>query len=189
VKKFDAILIVNFITNIFYTATYPYIYKVLYTNISEKMIALTTIIACLSIIIFSTIWNKYGDKLYKFFPLFCIGEFVASVCLTLYLLNTYSLKPKVFITYVRVAYFDINDSNFRLTFDDQIYARRHDLDFDIASCDISLLPEGYFLMEVKASQNYPLWFARALSDLKIYPTSFSKYGTEYKLLKLEENKL
>ena len=106
-----------------------------------------------------------------------------------YLLNTYSLKPKVFITYVRVAYFDINDSNFRLTFDDQIYARRHDLDFDIASCDISLLPEGYFLMEVKASQNYPLWFARALSDLKIYPTSFSKYGTEYKLLKLEENKL
>jgi hypothetical protein len=52
-----------------------------------------------------------------------------------------------------------------------------------------LLPEGYFLMEVKASQNYPLWFARALSDLKIYPTSFSKYGTEYKLLKLEENKL
>ena len=89
-KKFDAILIVNFITNIFYTATYPYIYKVLYTNISERMIALTTIISCLSIIIFSTIWNKYGDKLYRFFPLFCIGEFIASIGLTLYLLNTYS---------------------------------------------------------------------------------------------------
>ena len=89
-KKIDAILIVNCITNMFYTATYPYIYKVLYTNISEKMIALTTIISCLSIIIFSTTWNKHGDNLYKFFPLFCIGEFVASIGLTLYLLNTYS---------------------------------------------------------------------------------------------------
>lgn len=104
-----------------------------------------------------------------------------------YLLNTYTLKPKVFITYVRVAYFDKDDSNFRLTFDDQIYARRNNLDFDIKECDKSLLDEGFYLMEVKASQNYPLWFARALSDLKIYPTSFSKYGTEYKKLILEEN--
>lgn len=103
-----------------------------------------------------------------------------------YLLKTYSLKPAVFITYVRVAYFDKDDSNFRLTFDDQIYSRRHDLDFDIKDCDQTLLPEGYYLMEVKASQNYPFWFARALSDLQIYPTSFSKYGTEYKKLKLEE---
>ena len=89
-KKVDNILAVNFITNIFYTATYPYIYKVLYTNVSERLIALTTIISCLSIIIFSTVWNKYGDKLYRFFPLFCIGEFVMSILLTLYLLNTYS---------------------------------------------------------------------------------------------------
>ncbi len=104
-----------------------------------------------------------------------------------YLLKTYILKPAVFITYVRIAYFDKDDSSFRLTFDDQIYARRHDLDFDIKECDEMILPEGYYLMEVKSSQNYPLWFARALSDLKIYPTSFSKYGREYKLLKLEEN--
>lgn len=89
-KKFDSILLTNCITNIFYTATYPYIYKMLYTNISEKMIALTTIISCLSIIIFSQIWNQYGDRLYKFFPVFCIGEFIASVILTIYLLNTYS---------------------------------------------------------------------------------------------------
>lgn len=91
-KKLDSILIVNCITNIFYTATYPYIYKVLYTNISEKMIALTTIISCLSIMIFCSIWNneKIGDRLYKFFPLFCLGEFICSVLLTLYLLNTYS---------------------------------------------------------------------------------------------------
>lgn len=99
-----------------------------------------------------------------------------------YLLKTYKLKPQVFITYVRVAYFDKDDSNFRLTFDDQIYSRRHDLDFDIKECDQNLLDEGYYLMEVKTSQNYPLWFARALSDLKIYPTSFSKYGREYRLL-------
>ena len=35
-------------------------------------------------------------------------------------------------------------------------------------------------MEVKSLQSIPLWFTRILSDMKIYPNSFSKYGEIYK---------
>ena len=35
-------------------------------------------------------------------------------------------------------------------------------------------------MEVKISGAVPLWFAKIISGLNIYPVSFSKYGTEYK---------
>jgi hypothetical protein len=106
-----------------------------------------------------------------------------------YLLDTYTLKPAAFISYVRVAYFDKTDSSFRLTFDNQIHSRRHDMDFDNPEYEKLLLPEGYFLMEVKVSTAFPLWFARALSDLKIYPGSFSKYGQDYKLYVMEGSKL
>ncbi|MEG2098018.1 MAG: hypothetical protein RRY65_07620, partial [Pseudoflavonifractor sp.] len=43
-----------------------------------------------------------------------------------------------------------------------------------------LLPEGYYLMESKVMGATPLWFTEILSDLSIYPVSFSKYGNIYK---------
>jgi hypothetical protein len=42
-----------------------------------------------------------------------------------------------------------------------------------------LLPEGQWLMEIKTPQAIPLWLARTLSELRLYPVSFSKYGREY----------
>ena len=35
-------------------------------------------------------------------------------------------------------------------------------------------------MEIKVSGAVPMWFAKIISGLNIYPASFSKYGTEYK---------
>jgi len=35
-------------------------------------------------------------------------------------------------------------------------------------------------MEAKAFKAFPLWFVRFLSERRIFQTSFSKYGTEYK---------
>ncbi len=43
-----------------------------------------------------------------------------------------------------------------------------------------LLPKGYYLMESKVMGAAPLWFTEILSDLCIYPISFSKYGNVYK---------
>ena len=42
-----------------------------------------------------------------------------------------------------------------------------------------LLPEGSSLLEIKIPGIMPMWMSRILSELKIYPASFSKYGTYY----------
>ncbi|MNR56017.1 hypothetical protein D3C85_1765040 [compost metagenome] len=42
------------------------------------------------------------------------------------------------------------------------------------------MPQGQWLMEVKAEKTIPVWLAKMLSEHRMYRTSFSKYGNEYK---------
>ena len=97
-----------------------------------------------------------------------------------YIMNFYNLKPKVFISYDRLAFFEKNNSDFRLTIDTNIQTRRTDLRLDVPPSGQQLLPEGKWLMEAKAFKAFPLWFVNFLSSRNIYSSSFSKYGTEYK---------
>lgn len=39
-------------------------------------------------------------------------------------------------------------------------------------------------MELKTANAIPLWLSRVLDELKIYPTSFSKYGYAYQLYEM-----
>lgn len=104
-----------------------------------------------------------------------------------YFKSIYSINPALYLSYERLAYFDRVDKNFRVTFDKNIITRRAEINLDLDVGGKSLLPNGTFLMEVKITGAVPIWFANALSSLKIYPTSFSKYGTEYqKSIKQEE---
>lgn len=97
-----------------------------------------------------------------------------------YFKDFYGLKPKVYISYDRRAYFGIEDDSFRVTFDTNIQTRRVDLKLESGTYGEQLLEPGKWLMEVKISGATPTWFTNILSELKIYPVSFSKYGTEYK---------
>ena len=95
-------------------------------------------------------------------------------------MQRYNLKPKVFISYDRLAFFEKEDSDFRLTLDSNIQTRRKDLRLDSPLYGEELLKEGQYLMEAKAFKAFPLWFVRFLSSRKINQVSFSKYGNEYK---------
>ena len=97
-----------------------------------------------------------------------------------YIMHFYSLKPKVYIAYDRLAFFEKNNSDFRMTIDCNIRTRREDLRLDSEIYGDQLLEKGVWLMEAKAFKAFPLWFVHFLSERKIYKTSFSKYGTEYK---------
>jgi hypothetical protein len=66
-----------------------------------------------------------------------------------------------------------------VTFDENIFARRHDLSLTSEAYGRSVLPEGKTLMEIKCSGAIPLWMTDVLSKNKIYKTSFSKYGRAY----------
>lgn len=92
------------------------------------------------------------------------------------------LGPTVFLSYEREAYYSLDGSDFRVTFDDHILCRGTDLTLDMPPGGDSILPEGKVLMEVKTSGAIPLWMTKVLSDNGIYKTSFSKYGTAYQTL-------
>lgn len=96
-----------------------------------------------------------------------------------YYLANNSVYPKVFISYSRKAFFGKNDNDFRITFDSDILSRRDDLSLKNGCYGEEILPNGYYLMEVKILGAIPLWLTKALSELKIYNTHFSKYGNEY----------
>ena len=89
------------------------------------------------------------------------------------------LKPTVFLSYEREAYYDKSGGDFRVTFDDNILCRQTDLNLCADIYGEQILPEGKVLMELKCSGGIPLWMAEVLSRERIYKTSFSKYGTAY----------
>lgn len=102
-----------------------------------------------------------------------------------YFLSCYRVKAKTMVVTDRVAYYDKDNPDFRLTFDTNLFGRRQALEFDVESSLGRLVPEGMVVMELKVVEAVPLWFARILSNLQIYPSSFSKYGTEYRQYILE----
>lgn len=104
-----------------------------------------------------------------------------------YFLSFYpTLRPSVFLSYEREAFFANDGSDFRVTFDDTVLCRQDDLSLCTGVYGTPLLPEGMVLMEVKCSGGIPVWMTRVLSAERIYKTSFSKYGTAYQALILPQ---
>lgn len=97
-----------------------------------------------------------------------------------YFLQHYPIKPKLYLAYDRIALFGKEDKSFRITFDQNIRSRDHDLDLRNDQDTTPLLEEGQYLMEVKIGESMPLWFVEILSKLKVFSVSFSKYGNIYK---------
>ena len=99
-------------------------------------------------------------------------------------MNYYNgLKPKMFIAYDRTAFYSKEDSNLRITFDKNVRFRNYDLELGKGSYGNLILDSGLCIMEIKILNSMPLWLSNALTKLKIYPSSFSKYGTAYAITK------
>lgn len=93
-----------------------------------------------------------------------------------------NLRPRVSLFYDRMAYYCKQDKDLRITFDTNIRFRLKNLDISQGSEGYCILDNNYRLMEIKSSSAMPLWLTAALTELEIYPTSYSKYGTCYKLI-------
>lgn len=55
---------------------------------SDNFIAINQIINCLSIIVFGFVWNKFSDKIFKFYPLFCVLETTLGIAITVFAIVT-----------------------------------------------------------------------------------------------------
>ncbi len=93
--------------------------------------------------------------------------------------NYEGIKPKVYLSYDREAFFSTKDDNFRLTFDFNIRARDNDISLYESKDDKEILSNEFVLLEVKTVMGLPTWFLSFLSENEIYKISFSKYGTAY----------
>lgn len=101
-----------------------------------------------------------------------------SYCLSYYK----GLRPTLYLAYDREAYFSKDESDFRVTFDENVLCREQDFSLHSATNGIPILGKNQVLMEIKCSGGIPIWMTEILSREKLYKTSFSKYGTAYRTI-------
>lgn len=92
------------------------------------------------------------------------------------------LQPILFLSYRRQAWYCLDGSDFRVTFDDNILCRQTDISLEADIGGTPILPANKVLMEIKTAGAIPLWMTELLTREHIYKTSFSKYGTAYQTL-------
>ena len=88
-------------------------------------------------------------------------------------------KPNVCILCEREAFFDKENTDVRLTFDENLRYRYGFPTVDNIKEGTPLTDGNQYILEIKTPGAMPLWLARALSECEIYPRSFSKYAHAY----------
>ena len=94
------------------------------------------------------------------------------------------IGPACALFYDREAFFGADDPNLRITFDNDIRVRWDGLHLSLGPGGDHIIEPNQRLMELKTASSIPLWLSRVLDELKIYPTSFSKYGYAYQLYEM-----
>ena len=103
-----------------------------------------------------------------------------------YALSLYQeIRPAMYLSYEREAFYGKDDHELRITFDRHILWRTEDLELTSPVYGRELLQSGQVLTEIKIGHAMPLWLNHFLTEHHIYRTSFSKYGTAYKTLLVE----
>lgn len=106
-----------------------------------------------------------------------------------YFLQVYDLRPKVYLAYDRIAYFEKGNDDLRISFDMNIRTRREELFLEKGDFGKKLLEDGIYLMEIKTARAMPMWLTNMLTEFQIRRNHFSKYGTEFRQLVKAEVKM
>ena len=96
-----------------------------------------------------------------------------------YMIGFYDLKPRLYLAYDRQAFYITNQPEIRFTVDRKIRSREENLELSKGDEGQLLFGTDMRLIEIKAPVALPEWFVTILSELQIYPNSFSKYGRIY----------
>ncbi|MBQ9779712.1 MAG: polyphosphate polymerase domain-containing protein [Clostridia bacterium] len=97
-----------------------------------------------------------------------------------------TVVPRIYVSYLRRAFFAKDDPSFRVTLDSDILTRRYDLDLSLGRYGEPVLSPGKLVLEVKFAGAVPLWFCRVMSDFGLSFHTFSKCGTDFKLYTYEK---
>ncbi len=89
------------------------------------------------------------------------------------------LKPRAAVFYDRRSFYGNDNRELRLTLDSNVRYRLDDVDLRNGTQGISVACQPYCVMEIKSAHSVPLWLAGILTEMRLYPGSFSKYGSVY----------
>jgi hypothetical protein len=80
-KLSNLMLLANFISTLFYSLSYPYIYAETVKVVPHLYISVEQILACLGTIVFCRLWNKHSDKLFTKYHVILGLEIIADIIL------------------------------------------------------------------------------------------------------------
>ena len=106
-----------------------------------------------------------------------------------YYFQFYNLIETMYVSYYRIAYYDKDNRDFRITFDSNIVARNYDLELEKGIYGNNILNKDNYIMEIKTLGTIPMWLVKILNDFRICPCGFSKYGKAYTQLILNKNSI
>lgn len=95
-----------------------------------------------------------------------------------------NLAPALFLGYEREAYFGLENSDFRMTFDFNICCCEHEIMKQTSNNGHPVLGQEQVLLEVKTGEGLPRWLLDFFAEEQVYRSSFSKYGTAYQQILL-----
>lgn len=105
------------------------------------------------------------------------------------IIERYNIVPAVQVFYMREAFVGAHDSDLRVTFDSLITALYPHEDLvrdDLVRPDRMLIPEQYYVLEIKATKKIPNWISDIIAEFELIQTAFSKYTTAVEKLNLLE---
>ena len=77
----DLMLVGYFLSMLFYSCSYVFIYQVIVQAVPRSFLGIEQIIGCVSTIVFCKIWNKYSDRLFRYYRLILWLEIIFDVIL------------------------------------------------------------------------------------------------------------
>lgn len=96
-----------------------------------------------------------------------------------YFLDFHKPEPKIFLAYDRIALLGRDNPCLRVTFDTNVRWRDEKIGLENGAWGNVMVDEGTYIMEIKFPDAMPVWLCEVLDELRIYPQSYSKYGTCY----------
>lgn len=77
----DLMLAGYFLSMLFYSCSYVFIYQVIVQAVPRSFLGIEQIVGCVSTIIFCKVWNKYSDRLFRYYRLILWLEIIFDVAL------------------------------------------------------------------------------------------------------------
>lgn len=80
-KLSNLMLLSSFLSTVFYSMSYPYIYAETVKAVTRPYLTFEQVISCLGVVLFSVLWNKYGELLFSHYRKIVILEIIADTIL------------------------------------------------------------------------------------------------------------